>query len=169
MTQAFNIASLVDDLEPVRPMSLRHAVVAPAMLLGVAMAVILSVKGMRPDLLAGSPHPMFLLRGGTLLLLGAVCGTTLLSMASPGVGRYGHGWKIAVAAALLFPITAMIVATTGEMPAMESGLQCLIYSVATGAATAMPMVYWLRRGAPVSLERAGWLTGLAAGDRKSVV
>ena len=32
-----------------------------------------------------------------------------------------------------------------------------------GLATAVPMVLHLRRGAPTSPERAGWLTGLAAG------
>jgi hypothetical protein len=42
-------------------------------------------------------------------------------------------------------------------------LQCMAFSGLSGSATAVPMVLWLRRGAPTSPERAGWLTGVAAG------
>jgi hypothetical protein len=161
--QGFDIATLVDDLEPVKPLDWRRAMLFPIMLMLGAIGVIASMKGVRPDLLSGNPHPMFLLRSGMLLLLGGVCGTTLLAMGSPGVGRHGNGWKIAVAAALLFPFAATILAMTGQKLETVSGLQCLGFSLLTGGATAVPMVLWLRKGAPVSLERAGWLTGLAAG------
>jgi hypothetical protein len=165
--QGFDIAALVDDLEPVKPLDWRRGLIAPAMMLIVAIPAILYLKGMRADLVAGAPHPMFLLRSGILILLGGVCGSTLLSMANPGVGRQGAGWKIAVAAALLFPLAALIAMAGGEpmdtLGYTSSGMQCLGFSLLTGMATAVPMVLWLRRGAPVAPERAGWLTGLAAG------
>jgi hypothetical protein len=161
--QGFDIAALVDELEPVKPLKWQNAVLLPLLLVLAGIGVVASMKGMRPDLLSGNPHPMFLLRSGMLLLLGGVCGTTLLAMASPGVGRQGNGWKTAVAAALLFPLAAAILAMTGQRLETVSGLTCLGFSLLTGSATAVPMVLWLRKGAPVSLERAGWLTGLAAG------
>ncbi len=39
----------------------------------------------------------------------------------------------------------------------------MMYSAIGGLATAVPMVLALRRGAPTSPARAGWLTGIAAG------
>jgi hypothetical protein len=161
--QGFEIAALVDELTPVQPLNPKRAAIAPALLVLASVAAIVYFTGARQDLLAGNPHPMFLLRAGTLLLLAMVSGSALLAMASPTVGRHGNGWKIAVAAALLFPLAALLVAMTGQRLETLSGLQCLAYSLVIGTATAVPMVLWLRRGAPVSLERAGWLTGISAG------
>lgn len=167
MKQPFDISQLIDELEPVRPMSLRRAFMLPVGLTIAAVAVIAAHAGIRTDLMAGAPHPMFLLRSGTLLLLGLVCAATLLAMANPGVGRQGHGWKTALAAAVLFPLAATILAFAGQpfgsSGTMQSGIQCLTYSLVGGLATAVPMVLWLRRGAPVATDKAGWLTGLAAG------
>lgn len=167
MKQPFDISQLVDDLEPVRPMNLRHAIMLPVFMTMAGIAYIGFSAGLRADLLAGAPHPMFLLRAGTLLLLGLVCAATLLAMANPGVGRHGHGWKTALAAALLFPLAGTILAVAGQPSGssgtMQSGFQCLTYSLVGGLATAVPMVLWLRRGAPVAPDKAGWLTGLAAG------
>ena len=42
--------------------------------------------------------------------------------------------------------------------------QCGLYGSLAGVIVALAAVLYLRRGAPVSLERAGWLTGLAAGS-----
>jgi hypothetical protein len=161
--QGFDISTLVEELQPVTPLKWQKAIILPLILIFAAISVVALTKSIRTDLLAANPHPMFLLRSGTLLLLASVCGVTLLSMASPSVGRQGNGWKIAVAAAALFPLAAIIMAMTGQRLPTASGLECLAFSFLTGSVTAIPMVLWLRRGAPVLLERAGWLTGLAAG------
>jgi hypothetical protein len=167
MTQPFDIATLVDDLTPVKPMKIWRALMLPVGVTFLAIIFVAMGAGIRPDLADGTPNPMFLLRAGVLLLLGLVCGASLLAMANPGVGRHSQGWKTALAAALLFPLAALIVAltgqTTGSAGTMETGMACLKYSLVAGVATAAPMVWWLRRGAPVAHERAGWLTGLAAG------
>ncbi|WP_374540382.1 NrsF family protein [Sphingorhabdus sp.] len=167
MKQPFDISQLVDELQPVRPMNMRRGLMLPLGMTMAALAVIATFAGVRADLMAGAPHPMFLLRAGTLLLLGLVCATTLLAMANPGVGRHGHGWKTALAAALLFPLAATILALAGQPSGtsgtMQSGVQCLAYSLIAGLGAAVPMVLWLRKGAPVAIEKAGWLTGLAAG------
>lgn len=76
-------------------------------------------------------------------------------------------WQMALAAALLFPIAALIVALTGDMNLAVGEMytvgQCLMFSTVGAAATAVTMVLHLRRGAPTSPARAGWLVGIASG------
>jgi hypothetical protein len=167
MTQKFDIAALVDDLEPVTALTPRRPLLIAAAIT-VAMAVlIVSAQGVRPDIVAGRPDEMFLIRAGILLILGGATAHAVTSMASPSVGKNNNGWQIALAAAVVFPLSALIVASTGDigpaMSAMQSGMRCMIYSVIGGLATAVPMVLALRRGAPTSPARAGWLIGIAAG------
>ncbi|HEV7233774.1 MAG TPA: NrsF family protein, partial [Sphingorhabdus sp.] len=161
MNKGFDINALVDDLEPVRPMRQSIPLALSAAITVVVAALVIWLQGMRPDLLAGHPDQMFLIRSGVLLLLGGATAHAVTSMASPSVGRSQNGWQVALAAAVLFPLAAIIIATTGNigpaMSAMESGMRCMGYSLIGGLATAVPMVFWLRRGAPTSPERAGWL------------
>jgi hypothetical protein len=166
MTQ-FNIQQLVDDLEPVRSLRPKQSMAASLIITGAILLLITLWLGPREDMMAGKPDSMFLLRGGILLLLGLANGYAAIAMASPSVGRQGSGWQIALAAAALFPLAALIVAMSAgpadAMAATQTGLQCLRMSVMGGLATAVPMVLHLRRGAPTSPERAGWLTGIASG------
>ncbi len=167
MKQGFDISAMIDELEPVQPLHIaRGAWLVGAFFVAVA-ATILMMKGVRVDLKTGDPAPMFLMRAGLLLLLGIGCGWAALSMASPSVGKQGQSWKMAIAAAGLLPLAALIIAITGKgnvaVANLQFGLDCLAFSVTGGMATAIPMVYWLRRGAPTSPERAGWLTGVASG------
>jgi len=167
MKQGFSLDDLVNDLEPVRPFNMVRAIASVGAILAAAAALIILSKGMRADVMAGDPEPMFLIRAGLLLLLGGGCGWAVLSMASPAVGKQGQSWKMALAAAALFPLAALVVAMTGRievaMSNMRYGLDCMAFSGIGGLATAIPMVLSLRRGAPTNPERAGWLTGVAAG------
>jgi hypothetical protein len=167
MKQGFDIAALVDDLQPVKPMQKRRGILATAAVVAAVGVFITLNKGMRADVMAGDPNPMFLLRAGLLLLLGIGCGWAVLNMASPSVGKQGQSWKMAIAAAALVPLAALVVAATGHsdiaIANMRYGMDCLMFSGIAGLATAIPMVLWLRKGAPTSPERAGWLTGVAAG------
>jgi hypothetical protein len=166
MTQ-FNIQLLVDDLEPVQTLRPKQSMAASLIITGAMLLLIVLWLGPREDMMAGKPDSMFLLRGGTLLLLGLANAYAAIAMASPSVGRQGSGWQIAVAAALLFPLAALIVAmsvgATDAISGTRMGMECLRMSVMGGLATAIPMVLHLRRGAPTSPERAAWLTGLASG------
>jgi hypothetical protein len=167
MKQGFDLDAMVAELEPVKPLRISHGIWSVLTIVGAAAALIVMSKGMRADVMLGDPDPMFLLRAGLLLLLGGGCGWAVLSMASPSVGKQGQSWKMAIAAAALVPLAALVVAMTGRvdvaMANMRFGLDCMIFSGLSGLATAIPMVLWLRRGAPTSPERAGWLTGVAAG------
>lgn len=167
MKQGFDISAMVAELEPVRPLQMSRGASTVIALLAATGAAIALTKGVRADVMAGDPQPMFLLRAGLLLLLGGGCGWAALNMASPSVGKQGQSWKMAIAAAALLPLAALIVAMTGRgevaMNNARYGLDCMLFSAVGGLATAVPMVLWLRRGAPTSPERAGWLTGVAGG------
>lgn len=167
MSNNFDISALVQELEPVKPLRPHIPLLISALTTIVAVVVVIWSQGMRADLSAGKPDEMFLIRAGVLLLLGGATAHSVTSMASPAVGRSQNGWKMALAAAVLFPLAAIIVATTGDvglaLKAMDSGMRCMGYSLVGGLATAVPMIIWLRKGAPTSPERAGWLTGLASG------
>jgi hypothetical protein len=167
MTKSFDIAALVDDLEPVKALTPRRPLLIAAAITVVMLAVVALTRGVRPDVLAGHPDAMFLIRSGILLLLGGGTAHAVLGMASPAVGKVQMSWQMALAAAFLFPIAALIVGITGDigyaMSAMYSVGQCLMFSAIGGIATALPMIMHLRRGAPTSPARAGWLVGIASG------
>ena len=167
MKQGFDMAALVEELEPVKPFRLSRGIGFVGALMAAALATIALTKGVRADVMAGDPNPMFLLRGGLLLLLGVGCGWAVLNMANLVVGKQGHSWKMALAAAGLLPLAAMVVAFTGHsemaMANARYGGDCMTFSALGALATAVPMVLWLRGGAPTSPERAGWLTGVASG------
>lgn len=167
MSKKYDIAALVEDLEPVRSLSPRRPLIAAAAITAAVLSVIAITKGVRPDVLAGRPDAMFLIRSGILLLLGGGTAHAVLGMASPAVGKTQMSWQMALAAAFLFPIAALIVAMTGDvgnaMTEMYTVGQCLMFSAIGAFATAIPMVVHLRRGAPTSAARAGWLVGVASG------
>ncbi|MDM7957248.1 DUF1109 domain-containing protein [Blastomonas sp.] len=168
----FNIDALVDDLMPVRQIRLREGmVIALAMMAVCALAIGLRL-GVRGDLANGVPHWMFLLRSAALLALGTAAAVAALSASTPLVGseRPG-GWRWALAVAAVFPLGAGFVWLADIRSVDQArrlldpqyGQQCLQMSMLCAVAIGLAMTAWLRRGAPVSPERTGWLVGLAAG------
>lgn len=167
MKKSYDIAALVNDLEPVTVLNRRRPLVTAAAITIAMISIVALLRGVRPDVLAGNPDAMFLIRSGILLLLGGGTAHAVLGMASPSVGKAHMNWQMALAVALLFPVVALIVALTGDMGTAMSKMytvgQCLMFSAIGGIATATPMILHLRRGAPTSLARAGWLVGMASG------
>lgn len=163
----YSLEQLVDELKPVRRLSSRRGMVWPVII--TAGLVLLNGVGMgwRADLMASDPSELFLLRAGILLLLGGAAAHAVVSMACPAVGRQNNGWQMALAGALIFPFAAIIIASTaGIGPTMDAasyGMECMSMGFIGAFSTALPMIFWLRRGAPTSPNRAGWLTGIAAG------
>lgn len=163
-----NYDDLVAELKPVRPLRPAHALMFPVGVAAFVATAVAILLGPRADLLSLDPHPMFLIRAGVLLLLGLVTGLAAARMASPAVSRAGSSWLWVLAVAALFPLGALVALAGGNtaMAALfvPSALECLTMSIVGGAAVAVPMVLWLRRGAPTSPTRASWLTGVAAGS-----
>ena len=165
--QGLSITELVNDLRPVRTLKPPYGLTFLAIICLISIVLNGTQMGWRPDLLAGTPSEMFLLRAGMLALLGGVTAHAVIAMASPSVGKHSDRWQIALACALLFPLAAVIASFTREsniaMEHIRSGAECLMMSAIGGIAVAVPMVLWLRKGAPTSLNRAGWLVGISAG------
>jgi len=162
------INRLVEDLTPVKPLKTRNGLLLTLAIAAILAALLAMLTGIRGDILMGMPHPMFFLRGGALLLLGVTSSYAVIAMSQPAVGKNFKGWIWALLAALLFPATAMVMAMIAAPDNMaifvpRYGVECLAISMLVGTGIAASQVLWLRRGAPVALERAGWLVGMSSG------
>lgn len=142
------------------------------MTLALTIAAILTIYalfGLRSDVMAGQPAGIVVLRAGALLLLGSAALTAVIAAARPGVGQTSHGWRWALGAALIFPLTSLVIMLAERrLPMAEltspNGPWCLGISGVSALAIGTALTLWLHRGAPVALNRAGWLVGLAAGS-----
>jgi hypothetical protein len=165
----FNIETLTQDLAPVRRVQPRDALLMVGFATAVAVAVVFARFGLRADVMAGTPHPMVMIRCGTLLLLGFAALSAVIAAARPGVGQVSHGWRWALAAAALFPATsAALSLMNGEFPhavlIAHSARYCMTISTVSGLVIGGALTLWLKNGAPTALNRTGWLVGLSAGS-----
>ncbi|MFN3819640.1 NrsF family protein [Blastomonas sp.] len=169
---SFVIDALVQDLVPVRRLRLRDGIalaLATTVLCTLAIAFGLGVRG---DLANGVPHEMFLVRSAVLLGLGVTAAAAALSGATPSIGHARKAfWKWALAIASIFPLGAAFVWLT-DIRSLEGarvvldppyGLQCLLMSALCAMVVGAALTAWMRRGAPVSPTRTGWMVGLASG------
>lgn len=163
------IAQLVADLDPVRPLRFSSGLGSALAGLGITLAVVALLFGFRHDLGTASSDPVFLLAAGLFLVLGLASAITVVIMCRPRVGSDYDGWIWAAATAALLPIAAAIVLTGRGVGSVSSaatghGLACLASGCALSILTFAILIWWLRRGAPTSPERAGLLTGISAGS-----
>lgn len=170
MPTGFDLDNLAEELTPVKPLRTGNAIAGIAVLTIAGSIFIVATLGFRDRFLdATATDPIFLIRTGLLLVLGAASLSAATSMAGPAVGTSRTGWRWAVAAALIVPVAAAIAALVGRTPIAErlhpaNGAECLTYSIGIGLVLGAALTWWLRRGAPTSPERAGLVTGLAAGS-----
>lgn len=167
------IASLTEDLTPVKRVTPRQGaalITFGAMLSGLAC---IAIFGFWAGMFQGQASPFFWIANGLLALTGAASTAALAAMGTPRVGTRGAApfWSAAMLG--IMPLTAIIsyltleaghVHTADLMQPTMSDLKCAICSLAASAFVGIAAVVYLRRSAPVSLERAGWLTGLASGS-----
>ncbi|MEO5578080.1 MAG: DUF1109 domain-containing protein [Sphingomicrobium sp.] len=164
----FQIAALVDELRPVRVMRVRNGIALTGI---AAVAVILStivLLGLRPDVAAGRFQPLFLFANGLFLIVALGTALAAIRMGMPRVGQSSQGWKSVMAATALLPVAAliMLVSKTEPMPpelVTSHELKCVAMGLMLGLLNAATLVWWLRRGAPTSPQRAGMLVGLSSG------
>ncbi|SHN58541.1 NrsF family protein [Erythrobacter sanguineus] len=163
------IANLVGDLKPVKPLSFAKGLGYSLAAAAVSALMVIMVFGMRADLMAGQFDPVFLIATGLFLVLGIAAAVTVIVMSRPQVGSDHGGWIWSAAMVALLPVAAMIV-SLGSGRAMLSGdslthgLECLIIGGGASLLVFAILVGWLRKGAPTSPDRAGLLTGVAAGS-----
>jgi hypothetical protein len=165
MADKFDLDALAEELTAVRPVS-------PAVAAALVGAVTLAGTGLVTQLLgwrAGMTEPMFLMRTGLLLIVGFASLAAVTGMARPSVGLHRTGWRWAVGACAVVPAAAFVTALAGQTPVADriypgDGIACLTISITIAAVIGAALTLWLRRGAPVSPERAGIVTGLSAGS-----
>lgn len=162
------IDGLVDDLTPVRPLRFGSGLATALVVLAATAGLVVVAMGVRPDVIAGHPAPLFLVASGLFLLLGLAATVSVTVMATPRVGTHHEGWRWAAAMAGLLPGAALVLglrdpaaAWSESMPA--GGVMCLGYALALALLTAGALTLWLRRGAPTAPDKAGLLTGIASG------
>lgn len=163
------IAELVGDLQPVRPLSMRDGLSAAAASVGAILALVVLTVGVRSDLIAGGLNPVFLLATGLFLLLGISASVAVIAMSRPQVGNEHGGWIWAAAMAALMPLIALAMGISNEAKALAEaspalGISCLMTGGGLSLLVGATLTLWLRRGAPTSPQRAGLLTGVAAGS-----
>lgn len=161
------IDQLTHELEPRRTVSpaLGRATIAGLTLL--ASAVLVALRGMRPDFVAGRPHSVPLISALVVLCAGAVVAIAITAMARPAVGAQRAGWQGAVAALMVLPGAAFVTAvgSAAQRAAMFAGdgYVCLATGTIASIGSIVILALWLRRGAPTSATRASWLVGVAGG------
>jgi hypothetical protein len=163
------IANLVDDLAPVRPLHLRIGMAQATIALFAGAAGMAALFGPRADFLAGRPDPLALLSLGLFLVLALASAMAVVDMARPFVGSRRDGWVWNALMAGMLPLSALLLIVANLMRGAASGVHfdganCMQYGLLWGGLTAAALTLWLRRGAPAEPNRAGFLTGVAAGS-----
>lgn len=168
------IESLVEDLAPVRRLDARTAMAAAALVAFATIAIVAAFFGVRSDIGAGAPDTIFLLANGLIFILALASSMAVIGMSRPGVGQSHSGWIWAAISAALLPLGAIYSIAVGGitpesmgpelMDSAHYGVDCMIKGVSLGLGIAIFQTLLLRKGAPTSPERAGWLVGVAAGS-----
>lgn len=163
------IDELVGDLKAVRPLRQSQGFAIALASAGMGLFAMIGLFGMRPDLAAGRFDPGHMIASGLFLMLAIASTANVLMMSHPRVGvvHTGGVWPAAMIA--LLPIAALLFAFSrgSDLLARETvahGLACFMIVGGSASTVLAALVWWLRRGAPTSPERAGLLSGLASGS-----
>ncbi|WP_095012758.1 NrsF family protein [Tsuneonella mangrovi] len=162
------IDSLVDDLNPVRPLRWRAGAGLVAAAFAATVAAVWLLAGFRAGLTHGQVSELFLITDGLMLVVGSSAAAAVIAMASPRVGSTHDNPKWAMAALALLPLSALLVwlAPPTTHPALYQSsidLHCVAWGSASAALIAVALGWWLRRGAPVAPKLAGLYLGVASG------
>jgi hypothetical protein len=163
------IAELVGDLEPVRPLRLAHGLAYAIGTAALTALLAVALFGLRPDLQAGQFNPIHLIATGLYFGLALAASVTVIVMSRPCVGTDHSGWTWAAAMAALLPATGLMVGLldSGQMLSHDSfrhGMECFAIGGSASVLVFAMLIWWLRKGAPTAPDRAGLLTGIAAGS-----
>ena len=171
------IAALAQDMTPVERVKPPQGAALIAFATIVAGAACIAIFEFWFGMFTGEASAFYWMANGLLLLLGAASASALVAGALPRVGARGSAPYWSAAMLGVAPIVAIITVisleanhdhASGAMSVLDDPLtwywECAAYGTLAGSVIALAAVLFLRRGAPVALERSGWLTGLAAGS-----
>lgn len=161
------IAQLADELEPVAAMKPRDGLALAALAGLVTVLAVWLAADLWDGMISGEASAFFFVTNGLLLVLGLAAVTATVALASPSVGNRQDAPKWALAMVAILPFTALatvFAAGTGPAALMDPySLHCLTAGTVASSLTFVALTYWLRRGAPVSAETAGFFAGIASG------
>lgn len=166
------IASLTQDITPIRQVKPQHGAIIVGAATLIAGLISIAAFGLWPGLITGRASGYFWITNGLLAVLGAASTAALVASALPRVGARANApiWGAAMVGVLPFAgLLSVLPAITGSgAVSVTMYWECAAYGMAAGSLIAIAAIAFLRRGAPVSLERAGWMTGIAAGSLGSL-
>lgn len=161
------IDTLVADLTPVRPRRpAAGALLVTAAAAATALAVI-AANGLAGNPWQSAASPLFLLANGLLLMLGIAASASTIAMANPRVGSRHTGARWAMLMAGVFPAAAVVMlaihrAEASHLLAAAEGWHCFAEGTLASLLTGGTLLFWLRRGAPVSPGIAGLHLGVGS-------
>lgn len=161
------IAQLAQELEPVRPIRMAHGATLLALAIAVTIAAVALWQGLWTGPVHGQAAAIYFIANGLIGLVGLASARAVVRMAVPRVGARQDASRWLLAALAILPVTALLIAAlegklAGHDHAAE-GMHCFLAGTASGVLVAAALVAWLRRGAPVAPNVAGFYTGVAAG------
>ena len=161
------IAQLTEDLQPVRAMKGRDGLLLAALAGAVTVLAVWLAADLWDGVVTGEASPFFFVTNGLLLVLGLAAVAATVALASPSVGNRQDAPKWSMAMVGILPLTAVatvLASGTGLAALMDPySLHCLTAATGASALTFVALTYWLRRGAPVSVQTAGLFAGVASG------
>ena len=166
------IEQLAQDLVPVRALKTRDGLLLVGLAAIATVLVVAFFHGVWMDGLTGHASPIYYIVHGLVLVLGLASATSVIALARPHVGNHLDGPRWAMAMVGVVPAVAVVTlalrSNLGLAMSDANALTCFSKSLMAASFTAIALVLWLRRGAPVSLNMAGLQTGIAAGALGSV-
>lgn len=160
------IEQMAAELKPVRAVKLRDGLTITALAVLVTILGVELFDGLWRGILEGQASPFFLIANGLLLVLGISSAHSVLTMATPRVGNSHEGPKWAMAMATVLPLAAfaaLLGHDHGSSPLNDPyGMVCFGSGLVASVLTAGVLLFWLRRGAPVSPNTAGLHVGVAS-------
>ncbi len=161
------IAQLAEELEPVRPIRLAHGLALLALATALTIGLVALWQGLWTGPVHGQAAAIFFIANGLIGLVGLASARAVVRMAVPQVGARQDGSRWLLAALAILPVTALLLAALeGNLAGHDhvaDGLHCFLAGTVSGVLVAAALVVWLRRGAPVAPNVAGFHTGVAAG------
>ncbi|GAA4642885.1 hypothetical protein GCM10023115_08450 [Pontixanthobacter gangjinensis] len=164
------IEQMAADLQPVRTIKFRDGLILVALAVLATVLAVELVDGLWRGAWSGDASAFFLITNGLLLVLGCASASSVLNMATPRVGNPHEGPKWAMAMAAVLPLAAFATllghgrAQNFVGAALDDpyGLTCFGAGLLASMLTAGALIFWLRRGAPVSPTTAGLHIGVAS-------